>query len=43
MQKEKLMLEALIEENKLLKKEISAFDMEFFEQLEDLKYRYDYN
>ena len=38
--KEKLMLEALIEENKLLKKEISAFDMEFFEQLEDLKYRY---
>lgn len=38
--REKLMLDALMEENKLLKKEISAFDMEFFEQLEDLKYRY---
>lgn len=37
---EKSMVDALMEENKLLKKEISAFDMEFFEQLEDLKYRY---
>jgi hypothetical protein len=33
-------LSALEQENQLLRKEISAFDAEFFEQLEDLKYRY---
>lgn len=36
----KTLIDSLLEENKALKKEISAFDVEFFEQLEDLKYRY---
>jgi len=33
-------LSALARENERLKKEIGSFDSEFFEQLEDLKYRY---
>ena len=33
-------LSALAHENDRLKKEIGSFDSEFFEQLEDLKYRY---
>ena len=28
------------EENRKLKDELSAFDMEFFEEIEDLKYNY---
>jgi hypothetical protein len=30
----------LMAENKKLKEEMAGFDLEFFEQLEDLKYRY---
>lgn len=33
-------LELLVAENRKLKEEIGAFDSEFFEELEDLKYRY---
>ena len=32
--------EQLREENRKLKDELSAFDMEFFEEIEDLKYNY---
>ena len=30
----------LREENKGLQKELSAFDLDFFEEIEDLKYKY---
>ncbi len=30
----------LLDENKRLREELSCFDLEFFEQLEDLKYSY---
>ena len=30
----------LIDENERLKKELSSFDMAFFEQLEDMKFNY---
>lgn len=33
-------LSELREENKKLKEELSAFDMDFFEEIEDLKYKY---
>eukprot|EP01033_Poteriospumella_lacustris_P002265 gene2265-1656_t len=40
MSKDTDLVQALAEENQRLKKEIAAFDGDFFEELEDLKYRY---
>ena len=33
-------LEQLREENSKLREELSAFDLDFFEEIEDLKYKY---